>query len=438
MDDFYKKALLGLRTPPKEDLFASLRSIETEYSFLRARYEEDNKGANSSASMILLLDDIADRIELLKGAVEEGGCLNNKKVIFFREIAHRIDEDLLFFKNRDELRSEAGNIADNLKFTDLPAEIIENWKARIKEATDALGNLSSGCNDKASLELPRKNLRASLNHVNRSLDSNFIDLFMVKYNNVAQTLLVFVLLCYTIHIWCDHQGCFEIPACPKDPDLYIVALLGALGGAISSILTGEKQSLVKGHFIVNLFLNVLLRPIVGATSAFATALLIKSRLLFGIGSEPMSTPLFVISVSKDNIETAYQVVAFMSGFAGERWLKSTMDQLMSKLSAYASRNASPDSGPNQEIPKPSLPPQIMKDSSSTTELKPIDKVLNYVAPNPGGLIDTTKLDRVLKGTAFENLSTTMSGKKRDNLKMELEKPDYSGETLELMAKQAHD
>ncbi len=37
---FYIKALKGFHTPPKEDLYASMLSIESEFNILKSRYVE--------------------------------------------------------------------------------------------------------------------------------------------------------------------------------------------------------------------------------------------------------------------------------------------------------------------------------------------------------------------------------------------------------------
>ncbi|MBI5190748.1 MAG: hypothetical protein HZA22_08745 [Nitrospirae bacterium] len=335
-EQFYVHSLKHIENATEEHLFASMLSIETEFDILKSRLSATNEPF--TIDIIAQLD---IRISLLRKTLEDGKSKGpDKKSVFFRESAHRIDEDFILLRNREELITVALTILDNLHFTDLPIEIVNVWDKKVTDVVEILENIPSRCaNDANSLAEPRINLKAALNVVNRSLDGNYNELYMVKYCRVFQGAVVLFILSSLAALRSIDS------AVDKTLLSYVYyCALGALGGSLSSLLS-NAQGLSKGNFFNNIFLNVFSRPIIGAASALVMVLVAKSRLLFGIGLDKpgIENPLLILPVA--NVEAAYRVLSIASGFGGERWLKSTMDQLISKLTVYASRNTAPTNTP---------------------------------------------------------------------------------------------
>jgi hypothetical protein len=322
---FYIEALEGVCAPIKEDLYSSMLNAESEFNILASRYAD-----SQDLTAKELLRQLKDRIELLKESLNGTGIGSfYKKIIFTRKILHKLDEDFLLLKDRDELLDEVSRILNYLEMVDLPKEVRNTWNKKLSEVKTQLE-----CDKhQEALESSRKTLRTVLNTINRSLDSSLLELFVVRFNNVVQLILTLILLFVLWSLVVNRPTSIFSDQFAAN---YVLALvIGALGGSLSSILSSNKQSLIKGNFTINMFLNVFARPVLGAATAISLLFAAKSQVLFGIIKQgEASTAHIKIEVADTNI--AYMVMDLVAGFAGEKLLRPTMDQLINKLSMAAS------------------------------------------------------------------------------------------------------
>ncbi len=122
---------------------------------------------------------------------------------------------------------------DNLSLTNLPEDIRKTWRAQLD---DVIKKLEEKTVSNDVLERSRKTLKAALNTINRSLDSSFLELYMVKINNVSQIIMALLLIAL-FFIYYRQNG---------STDYFYACVLGALGGSLSSNNVFRQTEFDKG------------------------------------------------------------------------------------------------------------------------------------------------------------------------------------------------
>jgi hypothetical protein len=192
-------------------------------------------------------------------------------------------------------------------------------------------------------------LRISLNTINRGFETSYCNMYTMKLNVNWQTvfLLLSMSLLALFYFLC------KVYAIDTNIEVYVfAAVVGAFGGSLGSLL-GEKQpNIGKGSYIVNLISNVFTRPIVGAATGLAIVILGKSELLFTITATASQLQNAKVGITVRDPFLAFQALAFVGGFSGEKLLRSSTDQIIGQLTALSSRNqgAKPATGTGKKSP----------------------------------------------------------------------------------------
>lgn len=321
----------ALMNPSVEHLAAAFVGYQRTLDFFRKRYTDPEN---------------VKRIEVCEQKLKEAesalfpGFFGRRKIFLAWGLLHQISEDVFLLLNREELIAEGRQLLTNLSTAPIPDVSREQWtKALITELADLE---ATGVN----LARAQNQFKMAMVMLNNHVDSRFWDLWSSKLSALIYTILLIAGLGLLLVIFGGGSGF----TCA----LANVFLLGAIGGVASGILTAEPQYLAKGHLWVSTLYYSLVRPAQGALAALIVFWLIQSQYLITIqppvvckqgvfgnsaavfqhsssARKKDTETLIVLNAAEGSQGYLLMLVLLLSGFSGDKILKSVSDKVMSRL-----------------------------------------------------------------------------------------------------------
>lgn len=350
-------------------------SIETlvakylEYRERLERHDRKEPGSDDEVECILFcrakLDEVESALFPADGA--------RKKVFAAWQLLHRVGEEMILLMDQNELSAYGLRLEVEIKTSTLPDVQKTDWTKKISETVKKCA--ASGCNDE-ELKHARHMFKNMHRAVNSIVDDSFWDLWAKKLLALSYTVLLILAILWLL-IEMSRNACLT--------PLKILTL-GAAGGLLSGILTGERETIPKGHFWAPITYYILARPALGALAALVTFWMIESQFLITIDppltedvkaftcassakgkfvtpqvSEPphpqespqrsgpqveksgkkekgsIDVSMVTLTAKKGKQNYLYLLVLLFAGFAGDKLLKIVADRVTAKLIAQAEK-----------------------------------------------------------------------------------------------------
>lgn len=292
----------------------------------------------------------------------------NKKVFAAWQLLHRVSEEMILLMPREELSAYGHRLSLETKMSPLPDSQKDDWGIKIAEAIKKTSQ--ADCSDH-EFQIARHLFKNIHRTVNSIADDSFWDLWSSKMIALFYTIILIgfsFLFLYLLFL----NGCLTITK---------ILLLGAMGGLISGIITGERETLPKGHFWAPTTYYIFVRPTMGALAALITFMMLESQFLVKIVppldyevtgfscimSSKISPPIIqapsvpaesaaqqadhkgkgagsavdlsmVTLTARDGKQIyLYMLLLLFAGFSGDKLLKTIADRVTAKLIAKADK-----------------------------------------------------------------------------------------------------
>ena len=358
--------------PSSEHLVGMLIEYRSSISLLRVRFAAD-------AEKLVLLDLCERKMDEAQRALTGTKWSHRKRIFVAWDLFHQVSADLVLFMGPAELAAYGRKLIIDLKTSSLPDTARTDWIIQLEEILKKLGVEIPA---EPVCEQARQLLRTVICAINSQVDNLFWDIWTKKFIGFIYSLLLFVLLLIFLDEYKNVAG-FDVTCIGN------VALLGAMGGLLSGIFTGEPLYIAKGHFWFTTFYHALVRPVQGALAAMLMFWMIQSQYLIminppldcntkvfscgancpppncrlpvpcvesvkkepaavtntpGQDDEKKSAPpidtkssLIVLNAAEGKQVFLYLVALLMAGFSGDKLLKSVSDKVTSRLFADAEK-----------------------------------------------------------------------------------------------------
>lgn len=354
-----------------EHLVAGLIDYEQQLEFYKSVAEKEK---NSEHLKIIELCE--RKMAQARQAIQPAHWYKQKRIFVAWELLHRIGEEMVPLMAPETLIAEIEKLITDIKISSLPDVVRNDMLLQLDRERNKLdGDAKNAARAAAAL-------KAALNVLNGFTDDRFWDIWSKKLGALIYTLMIPIFGIPLIYQLC--RGANWCGAMFTPLSIATILLLGAVGGLTSGIITGERESLPKGHFWVSIIYYALVRPLIGAVAAVFMFWMIQNHFLVSIEivprvaaaqAQPAQTSIQQPPPQdvKDNQSTAsttkkentdkkevktdtdfvgalikvkaeegkehymYALFIFMAGFFGDKLLKSVADRVSSKLFAEAEK-----------------------------------------------------------------------------------------------------
>ena len=363
-----KSLFLPLRrmNPGAEHLVGMLIEYRTSIEQYKLRFEGDK----NKLALLALCEHKMDEAER---AVLVTGFLSRRAFVAW-DLLHQVTADLVLCMETPELCACGRKLVIDIRASSLPESTRTDSILHLEES---LKRLQGSDIAEMDVERARHALRTVTFTLNTHVDSLFWDIWARKFISVIYTVLLFVLLVVFVRGYKESIG-FDFIS------IGVVALLGAMGGLLSGIFSGEIQSIAKGHFWVSTLYYSSVRPIQGTLAAMAMFWMLQSEYLITI-DPPLKNETRIFSAmsgsSQDEVSSAsvvpvgentrlgvaanntghkrsnvgkrssvivlnaadgkqiylYVLVLLLAGFSGDKMLKTVSDKVTGRLFTEADK-----------------------------------------------------------------------------------------------------
>jgi len=344
------------------------RAIIEQY---RLRYKDKEKDEIYQK----MLDLCEHKINEAEQAVLVTG-LFKRKIFTAWDLFHQVAADLILCMDEAELAAYGRKLTIDIKASSLPETIKTDSILHLNDSQKKLQDAKAE-NKKEVVPEVRQALRTVTFTLNTHVDSIFWDIWTRKFICLIYTAVLLLLLLVFLGLYDKQVGsdCIRISW---------VVLIGAMGGLLSGIFSGEIQSVAKGHFWVSILYYSLVRPIQGALAATAVFWMLQSEYLIKItppldegnrtfsclstervspaalAMQPHSSvkqkaaafsnhsgekkaeheekaSVIVLDAAKGKQIYLYLLVLLLAGFSGDKILKSISDKVTGRLFTEAEK-----------------------------------------------------------------------------------------------------
>lgn len=359
--------------PSTEHLLSTLLSYRHTIALLEDRCEKE-RGKCKRLKLC------AEKLDEAEAAITKYRLF--KKIFLAWDMLHHVSEELILLLEPAELAAEGEKLALDIKMSTLPEAVQNTWITKIKNELEKLTLPES---TEAEIQSARQTIKMALNTLNGQTDSLFWDLWTKKFSCLIYT--VSLIFCGAVFL--------ALYSTPSGFRLCIsnVLLIGAIGGVASGIMSADPQYIAKGHFWVSTLYYSLVRPAQGALAALVVFWMLQSQYLIkidpplesasvafscdtsskttsqtdktkgaGIGlfstvtslkpgaqldkvtvagnteAAKNSNTLIILNAAKGKEIYLYLLVLLLSGFSGDKILKSVSDKTLAKLYTEADKN----------------------------------------------------------------------------------------------------
>jgi len=318
----------------------------------------------------------------IESALFPGKWWKRGKVIVAWQLLHRVSEELILVMEREELIAFGLRMVHEVATSGLPDVQKKEWSDRVagqirnlEEKGPAQGAPGQQIGDSsASLLTARYLFKNVYRAVNSIVDDNFWELWAKKFIALGYTLLLIVI-----------TGLFCLTDWNSGITPKMIFLLGAIGGLLSGIITGEQAPLPKGHFWGQIFYYLLVRPTIGALTALVVFWALESQFLVKVtpplpavstvknmaaanpipvvraegvegvsvppepgiatppasegpgGEEKTGAPTVIFQSAEGKQGSLIMLILLFAGFSGDKLLKSIADRVTMKMIAQAEK-----------------------------------------------------------------------------------------------------
>ncbi len=269
--------------------------------------------------------------------------------------------------SKEELSAYGHRLTLEIKMCTLPDSQKDDWGIRIAETIKKTSQAECICHDLENARHLFKNIHRAVNSI---MDDSFWDLWAKKMIALFYTILLIILSAWFLYLM-SANGCLTVTK---------ILLLGAMGGLMSGIITGERETLPKGHFWAPTAYYLLVRPALGALAALITFWMLESQFLVKIvpplneevkgfscistsksippivstgsspataqspalqtdhkGKGPVDLSMVTLTAKEGKQNYLYLLVLIFAGFSGDKLLKTIADKVTAKLIAQAGK-----------------------------------------------------------------------------------------------------
>jgi hypothetical protein len=349
--------------PSVEHLVGDLIEYRTSIETLKVRHAADPE-------KLVLLEACEHKINEAQKALIVKRPYHRKKIFVVWDMFHQVSADLILFMPLAELLAFGRKLIIDVKQSPLSDAARTDWVVRLIET---MKKLEANNPSEDVIEQARQLFRTITITVNTQADTMFWDIWTEKFINVCYIAL---LLIHFIVLYCkfNAKSGFDITAIGS------IALIGAIGGTLSGLFSGNPQYIAKGHFWAYIFYYTLVRPMQGAFAAIAVFWMLQAQYLIKIDppldddtvifssvssacSKPAlsaacteqrrqkfaamknhssakntpSTSLIVLNSAPGKQAYMYLLVLLIAGFSGDKLLKAISDKVTGKLFAEADK-----------------------------------------------------------------------------------------------------
>ncbi|MGV1099798.1 hypothetical protein ACUUL3_10380 [Thiovibrio sp. JS02] len=276
------------------------------------------------------------------------------------QLLHRVSEEMILLMSREELLGFGLRLKREISTMTMPEVIRKEWAdlARVR-----LAALEDEHVAKAELRETRQLFLNIYRSMNGIVDDQFWDLWVQKFLAVSYTVALALLT--ALFLVGERKGgpCLSLDK---------VLLLGAMGGLMSGVFTGARESMPKGHFWTPTLYYLLVRPLMGLLAALAVFWAVESQFLVAIEppypgiittcevrgrqdtpavpeiAAPTPTPATTegeVKVTPVTMKARagrehylYMLLFLCAGFAGDKLLKAIADRVTAKLISQAEKS----------------------------------------------------------------------------------------------------
>jgi hypothetical protein len=364
----------GRMNPSIEHLVAELIDCEQQLANYKSLAEkEQNK------EKLKIIELCNGKIAQIRQAIQPDKRCTRKRIFIAWELLHRVGEEMVTLMDTDTLSAEIGKLITDIKISSLPDAVRNDLLLQLDRERNKLDGDAKNAARAAAV------LKAALNVLNSVTDDRFWDIWSKKLGALIYTLMIPIFGIPLIYQLCCPKNWCRSMFAPLT--ISTILLLGAVGGLTSGIVTGERESLPKGHFWVSIIYYALVRPIIGAVAAVLMFWMIQNHFLVSIDIyepsvaataparleqantlQPAPVPdvksaksavsttkkedtdkkevktdtdfvgtLIKVKAEKGKENYMYAFFIFLAGFLGDKLLKSVADKVSSKLFAEAEK-----------------------------------------------------------------------------------------------------
>lgn len=217
----------------------------------------------------------------------------------------------------------------------------------------------------SQLREDRNILQGALHTINQQVDKWFWHLSMNVFIQVFSGLLLVLLFVLALLFdpyspigsmfhWNERLGGMRFALAVGDSYIISLILLGAGGAIVANMLRKESFVLSTGASSRYVIYYVLFKPVIGAFAGLFLFLLERSQLLFEVSVRPpgastqippTGNSIIQIVVGSQSAELfVLAVLAVAFGFSAEKWLASTMDEVLGRILNKSDKMQSTRSG----------------------------------------------------------------------------------------------
>ena len=270
----------------------SIEPLVAKYLDYLNRVEAMGQRTDLTPAEKAVIDFARERLAEVESALFPPHFWQRKKVFAAWQLLHRVGEEMILLMDKDELAAYATRLKLEVKTVTLAGDLNKCWDTEITTALKDItpGDKNAGKQNQAHVSsaehkpspASEENYAGKLNHarhlcksihrsINAIVDDSFWDLWAKKSIALTYTVLLIGLSATLFAIM--GTGCLTIP---------VILLLGAIGGLMSGIITGERETIPKGHFWVPTIYYILVRPTLGAMAAMVIFWMVESQFLIRI------------------------------------------------------------------------------------------------------------------------------------------------------------
>jgi hypothetical protein len=297
-----------------------------------------------------------------------------KKIFVAWDLFHQTAADLVLCMEAPELSAYGRKLIGDIRLSSLSDATKTDAILRLDSS---LKKLDKADPEEADIDRARHVIRTETCTLNTHVDNLFWDIWTRKFICLIYTALLFLILLFFLNRYDTRNG-FDITSIGN------IALLGAMGGLVSGIFSGDIQSIAKGHFWVSTLYYSLVRPVQGMLAAMAMFWMLQSQYLIRIepplteGSrifanhsgcggrsttptqnmytsakhrsaafniysaqkKPESahkTSVIVLNAAEGKQIYLYMLVLLLAGFSGDKLLKTVSDKVTGRLFVEAEK-----------------------------------------------------------------------------------------------------
>ena len=349
--------------PSVEHLLAELIDVKKCVELFEKRIGSDPEKA-------VIIANCRQKLDEAEKAINPDLWWQRRKIFIAWRLLHRIAEELIPLMTPEELSAQGQKLIHDIKMSSLADPMKLDWIGKLEEKMKKLENSPS---DPQEIKRISQFFKMAMNIINDHVDDRFWDIWSKKMLSLVYTLLLIPSIVFLIYLISSIQNNPSIASL----SICQIILLGAIGGLVSGIISGEQEYLTKGHFWISSIYYALIRPTLGALAAILIFWMLQSEYLIKIhpplqekgvqnqdksggektppakeknaattdhsnnknadDTDKKDDPLIVLRAKEGKEVYLYMIVLVAAGFSGDKLLKTVSDRVIARLYSQAEK-----------------------------------------------------------------------------------------------------